>query len=90
MLFPQLDSIDHFSLCGPIEYELKDPALLASTTMLFSETAGVEVPFAVDPTFTGIVTLVRDAPTDNSAPMEVEIQTDNYMDAYGVSFKKEY
>ena len=58
--------------------------------MLYSETAGAEVPFAVDPSFSGIVTLVRDAPTDNSAPMEVEIQTNNYMDAYSATFAKEY
>ena len=81
MLFPQLDSVDDISLCGPIIYELKDPNQLTSTTMLYSEAESIDMPFNLDPTFAGIVTLVRDAPTDNSAPIEVVIQTNNYMDA---------
>lgn len=81
MLFPELLSVDDISLCGTLEYEFKSPDQLTSSTMLFSDTAQALAPFAVDPSLDGIITLVKEAPSDNSAPIEVTIQTNDYNQA---------
>ena len=81
MLFPLLDSVDDASLCGPIQYELKSPDQTFDTAMLMSDSTGQLQAYFLDPLLENIVTLVKEAPTDNSAPLEVEIWTEDYQAA---------
>ena len=71
MLFPYLSSSDDISLCGPIRYELMDPN--SSETVQLQSSSG-SVTYSLNSAVDEFVQLVKEAPDDNSSPIELLIE----------------